>query len=83
MKQSKLTIGQKFELKGKCKKNHFSAISNSAWCDLNCEGDILKLHDMCPNHTCICQKQIIFTDRQFQVAGTGFKKKLQKYFKGP
>ena len=32
--------------KGKCKNNHISALSNSARCDLNIKGDLLKLHDL-------------------------------------
>ena len=27
------------------KNNHCSSMSNSAGCDLDCKGDILKLHD--------------------------------------
>ena len=36
--------------------NHCSAISNSAWTDLNNNNTILKLHDMCANKNCNCQK---------------------------
>ena len=32
-----------------CKHGHCSPMSNSAWCDLKSNGDILKLHDKCPN----------------------------------
>ena len=35
-------------------------ISNSAWTDLNSNNSILKLHDMCANKNCNCQKQINF-----------------------
>ena len=43
-------------MRRKCNKNHCSAISNSAWTDLNSQGNILKLHDKCPNPNCNCQK---------------------------
>ena len=41
-------------------------MSNSAWCDLNNKGDVLGLHDMCPNIKCICLKQGTFTSNQLQ-----------------
>ena len=34
-------------------------MSNSAWCDLNSTGDLLKLHDKCPNPQCNCQKSLL------------------------
>ena len=68
--------------KGLCKKEHCSLISNSARCDPNGKGDILKLHDKCPNAKCNCQKQITFSPSQFQLEGAGFKHKLAKIFKG-
>ena len=51
-----LTRAEKFEQKGKCKHGHCSAMSNSALSDLNSKGDLLKLHDKCPNKKCKCQK---------------------------
>ena len=42
---------------------HCSPMSNSAWCDLNSRGDLLKLHDLCHNPKCKCQKQITFTPK--------------------
>ena len=57
-------------------------MSNTAWCDLNSKCNTLKLHDMCPNPKCKCQKQITFSPRHFQHEGAGFEKKLQKPFKG-
>ena len=57
-------------------------MSNSAWCDLNSEGDILKLHDKCPKPKCNSQKIIIFTPRQFQLEGSSIKSKFQNFFKG-
>ena len=57
-------------------------MSNSAWCDLNCKGDILKLNDVCHNPKCKCQKQITITLRQFQLEGSGFKSTMKKFFEG-
>ena len=48
-------------------------MSKSEWCDLNSQGDLLNLHDLCHNPKCKCQKQITFTQRQFQLEGSGFK----------
>ena len=66
----------------KCSHGHRSAMSNSAWCDLNKSCTVLKLHDMCNNPKCKCQKQITFTPKQFQLEGGLIKSKLQKIFKG-
>ena len=57
-------------------------MSNSAWCDLNKNCTVLKLHDMCHNPKCKCQKQITFTPKQFQLEGGSIQPKLQKIFKG-
>ena len=58
-------------------------MSNSAWCDLNIKGDILKLHDFCRNTRCKCQKQITFTPHQFQFGGAPFKNTMKdKHWKG-
>ena len=57
-------------------------MSNSAWCDLNKNCTVLKLHDMCHNPKCNCQKKITFTPKQFQLGGGSIKSKLQKYFIG-
>ena len=57
-------------------------MSNSAWCDLNKNCTVLKLHDMCHNPKCICQKQITFSRNQFQLEGGGFKNTMKKIFKG-
>ena len=40
-------------------------MSTSAWTDLNSKGNILKLHDKCPNPECGCQKIITFTTHQY------------------
>ena len=77
-----MTRGEDFIKKGRCSKNHCSTMCNSAWCDLNSKGNILKLHDKCPNPKCNCQKIITFTPHQFMLEGGSIKSKLQKIFKG-
>ena len=77
-----MTRGQDFIKSAKCTHGHRSAMSNSAWCDLNKNCTVLKLHDMCHNHKCKCQKMITFTPNQFQLEGGSIKSKLQKIFKG-
>ena len=77
-----MTRGEDFIKKGKCIKNHCSSMSNSAWTDLNSKGNILKLHDKCPNPKCGCQKIITFTPHQYMLEGGSIKSKLQKIFKG-
>ena len=57
-------------------------MSNQAWTDLNSQGNILKLHDKCPNPKCNCQKIIIFTPHQLMLEGGSIKSKLQKIFRG-
>ena len=57
-------------------------MSNSAWCDLNSKGNILKLHDKGPNPKCNCQKIITFTPHQYMLEGGSIKGKLQKIFRG-
>ena len=57
-------------------------MSNSAWCDFNKNCTVLKLHDMCHNPKCKCQKQITFSPNKFQLEGTGFKNTIKKIFKG-
>ena len=61
-----------------CKPGHRSAMSNSAWCDLKKDCIVLKLHDMSHNPKCICQKQINFTPREFQLEVGSIRSKLQK-----
>ena len=77
-----MTKGQDFIKSGKCTHGHRSAMSNSAWCDLNKNCTVLKLHDMCHNPKCKCQKQITFTPKQFKLEGGSIKSKIQKIFKG-
>ena len=57
-------------------------MTNSACTDLNSKGNILKLHDKCPNPKCGCQKIITFTPHQYMLEGGSIKSKLQKIFKG-
>ena len=57
-------------------------MSNQAWTDLNSQGNILKLHDNCPNPKCGCQKIITFTPHQYMLEGGSIKSKLQKIFRG-
>ena len=52
-------------------------MSNSARCDLNKKCTVLKLHDMCLNPKCNCQKQITFSPRQFLLEGGGIKNTLK------
>ena len=68
--------------RGKCSNNYCSSMSNSAWTDLNSQGNILKLHDKCPNLKCVCQKIITFTPHQYMLEGGSIKSKLQKIFRG-
>ena len=46
------------------------------------ECTVLKLHDMCLNPKCKCQKQITFSPNQFQLEGAGFENTMKKIFKG-
>ena len=77
-----MTRGENFQKRGKCRNGHCSTLSGVAWTDLNKNGTILKLRDICPNKNCKCQKQITFTPRQFELEGLGFKNFMKKVFKG-
>ena len=57
-------------------------MSISPCTDLNSKGNILKLHDKCPNPRCGCQKIITFTHHQYMLEGGSTKCKLQKIFRG-
>ena len=57
-------------------------MSNGAWCDLNSKGNILKLHDKCPNLKGGCQKIISFTPNQYMLEGEVFKNTMKNLFKG-
>ena len=77
-----MTKSEDFIKNAKCKHRHRSAISNSAWCDLNSKGNILKLHDKCPNPKFNCQKAITFTPQQNMLERRSIKSKLQKIIRG-
>ena len=77
-----MTRREDFIKKEICKNKHCSAMSISAWTDLNAQGNILKLHDKCPNPKCNCEKIITFTPHQYMLEGGSIKSKLQKLFKG-
>ena len=77
-----MTRVQDFIKNAKCTHGNRSAMSNSAWCDLNKNCTVLKLHDMCHNPICKCQKQITFSPNQFQLEGAGFKNTMKKILKG-
>ena len=53
-------------------------MSNSPWWDLNNNGIILELHDMCRITGCNRQKRIDFSPRQFHLKGSGFKSKMKE-----
>ena len=76
-----MTRGQDFK-SAKCSHGHRSSMSNSAWCGLNKNCTVLKLHDMCHNPKCKCHKQITFSPNQFQLEGAGFKNTMKKFIKG-
>ena len=69
-----MTKGEDFVRKAKRKHGHRKAMINSAWCDLNKNCTVLKLHEMCHNLKFNCQKQITFGPKQFQIESAGFKK---------
>ena len=75
-----MTRGKDFLKNAKCTHGHRSAMSNLAWCDLNKNCTVLKLHDFCHNPKCKFQKMITFTPNQFQLGS--IKRKLQKIFRG-
>ena len=77
-----MTRCESFVKNAKCTHGHRSAMSNSAWCDLNKNCTVSKLHDMCHNSKFNCQKQITFSPRQFQLEGRSIKSKLKTIFKG-
>ena len=77
-----MTKGEDFIRRGKCKNNHCSSMSISAWTDLNSTGNVLKLHDKCPNLKCGCQEIITFTPHKYVLEGGSIRSKLQKIFKG-
>ena len=77
-----MTKGKEFVRNAKCKHGHRYVMRISVRCELNKNCTVLKLHDMCHNPKCNCQKQITFTPNQFQLERTGFKNTIKKLFKG-
>ena len=67
-----MTRGQDFVKNAECTHGQRSAMSTSAWCDLNKNCTVLKLHNMCHKPNCKCQKQINFSPNQFQMEVAGF-----------
>ena len=55
-----MTKGEDFIKNAKCTHGHRSDMSNSAWCDLNKNCTVLKLHDMCHNPKCKMSKTNYF-----------------------
>ena len=76
-----MTKGEDFIKKAKISHGHRSAMSNSAWFDLNKNCTVLKIHDMCHIPKCKCQKQITFSPNKFQLEGAGFQNTMKKIFK--
>ena len=77
---NKLTKAENCQKTANCRSNYSSVMSNTAWRDLNKDCIVLKLHDKCSSPNCICQKQITFTARHFQLDGSRFLSELQKKF---
>ena len=77
----KLLLSKSRKIYEKCKHSHRAPMSDSAWCDLNKDCTVLKLHDMCRNPKCNCQLHKTFTLKQFQLDGGSIKSKFQKLFK--
>ena len=77
-----MTKGEDFIKRAKCEYNNCSSMSSSAWTDLNSKGNMLKLHDKCPNPKCGCQKIITFTPQQYMLEVGSIQSKLQKIFRG-
>ena len=77
-----MTKGEDFIKRGRCKNNHCSSMSTSAWTDLKSQGNILKLHDKCPDSKCGCQKIVTSTPHQYLFEGGSIESKLQKVFRG-
>ena len=63
--------GQDFNKNAKCTHGHRPAMSNSAWCELNKNCTVLKLHDICHNPKCkdTAFKQITFSPSQYMLEG--------------
>ena len=76
-----MTRGQHLKKNAKCTHGHRSAMSISAWCDLNKNCTVFKLHDLGHNPKCKCQKQITFSPNNFELEGAGYKNLRKKNLK--
>ena len=57
-------------------------MANTAWTDLPCKGDTIKLHDLSGRDGCKCQKIDCFTPKQFEFEGNGLKNTKEIMFRG-
>ena len=60
-----MTRGQDFIKNSRCTHGHRSTMSNSAWCDLNKNCTVLKLHDFGHTPKCKCQKKLLLVQINF------------------
>ena len=78
-----MTRGEIFIENAKCKHGHRSAMSNSAWCELNKICTVVKKkQDMCHNPKPNCQKQITFSPKHFQLEGGSIKLNCKEFLRG-
>ena len=78
----KLTKGEKLQRSANRKNSHSSPMSNLSVCNLVNKGNLLKVHDFCPNPKCKGPKRLTFTLNEFQLLGAGCKNTKNKMFKG-
>ena len=57
-------------------------MSNLAWSDLSKGCTVLKLHDMCQNPKCNCQKQITFAPKHFNWKVVRLEVNSRKFLRG-
>ena len=77
-----MTKGEPFMKNSERKHGHRAPVSRNAWCELNSNCTFSKIHDMCHNPKCNCQKQTAFATKRMQLEGAGFKNARRKIFKG-
>ena len=78
----KRSSAENFNKNAKRRHGHRSIMSNSAWSDFNKNCTVLKLHDICHNPKCKCQKQITFSPKQYMLESGSIKIKLKSSFRG-
>ena len=78
-----MTKADKFIINAKFKHGHPSAMSNSAWLDLNKGCTVLKLHIMCHNPKLNCQEQIFFNPEKYMLEGARFKNTMKIFLRDP